>query len=126
LQGSGPNAFHIHGALYHFMGSLMPPEGVQPSYAQLYIYDTEKATEFCTYHFGNKNFDHNCLRVLYNMLFRHHPYASLCKQAYQVMHKKPPEQHTEVQVRIHFQQGTDGQRYNLPTANEIAAILPGV
>ncbi|KAG2337894.1 hypothetical protein BDR05DRAFT_1004682, partial [Suillus weaverae] len=44
LQGSGPNAFRIHGSLHHLMGSLIPPEGIQPSYAQLYIYDPEEAT----------------------------------------------------------------------------------
>jgi hypothetical protein len=41
------------------------------------------------------------------------------------MREKPPEQHTEVRARIHFQQGTDGRRYNLPTADEIAVIIPG-
>ena len=44
VQGSGPAAFHIHGALYHLMGSLMPAEGQDPSYAQLYIYDPQVAT----------------------------------------------------------------------------------
>ena len=40
IQGSGPAAFHIHGTLYHLMGSLMPAEGQDPLYAQLYIYDS--------------------------------------------------------------------------------------
>jgi hypothetical protein len=41
------------------------------------------------------------------------------------MQEKPPEQHTDVHAQIHFQQGTDSRRYNLPTANEIAVIIPG-
>jgi hypothetical protein len=41
------------------------------------------------------------------------------------MQEKPPEQHTDVRAQIHFQQGTDGRRYNLPTANEIAVIISG-
>ena len=44
VQGSGPAAFRIHGALHHLMGSLMPAEGRDPSYAQLYIYDPQVAT----------------------------------------------------------------------------------
>ena len=48
VQGSGPAAFHIHGALYHLMGSLMPAEGRDPSYAQLYIYDPQVATDHHT------------------------------------------------------------------------------
>ncbi|KIJ08898.1 hypothetical protein PAXINDRAFT_18006 [Paxillus involutus ATCC 200175] len=35
VQGSGPAAFRIHGALYHLMGSLLPPDGRDPTCAQL-------------------------------------------------------------------------------------------
>jgi hypothetical protein len=125
LQGSGPNAFRIHGSLHHLMGSLIPPEGLQPSYAQLYIYDPEEATNIRATRPGNEGLDRRILRDLHDMLYRTHPYAAVYKQAYQVMQEKPPEEHTDVRVRIHFQQGTDGRRYNLPTADEIAAILPG-
>jgi len=125
VQGSGPNAFRIHGSLHHLMGSLIPPEGLQPSYAQLYIYDPEEATNIRTSRRGNEGLNRDTLRTLHDMLYRCHPYASLYKQAYQVMREKPPEQHTDVRARIHFQQGTDGRRYNLPTANEIAVIIPG-
>ncbi|KAG1809230.1 hypothetical protein EV424DRAFT_1301507, partial [Suillus variegatus] len=125
LQGSGPNAFHIHGSLHHLMGSLIAPEGIRPSYAQIYIYDPEHATDIRANRPGNENLDRRILRELHDMLYRSHPYVALYKQAYQVMMEKPPEQHTEVRARIHFQQGTDGRRYNLPTADEIAVIIPG-
>lgn len=35
----GPQQFRIHGAAYHRSGSLRPPTGAAPRYAQLYIYD---------------------------------------------------------------------------------------
>jgi hypothetical protein len=41
-------------------------------------------------------------------IWRHHPYARLYKQAHQIMIEKPPEQHRDVKVQIHLQQGTDG------------------
>ncbi|KAG2344603.1 hypothetical protein BDR05DRAFT_998992 [Suillus weaverae] len=69
LQGSGPNAFRIHGSLHHLMGSLIPPEGIQPSYAQLYIYDPEEATNICATHPGNEGLDHRILRELHDMLY---------------------------------------------------------
>ncbi|KAG2055672.1 hypothetical protein BDR06DRAFT_845562, partial [Suillus hirtellus] len=125
LQGSGPNAFRIHGALHHLMGSLIAPQGVQPSYAQIYIYNPEQATDIRANQPGNENLDRRILRELHDMLYRSHPYVALYKQAHQVMREKPPEQHTEVHAHIHFQQGTDGRRYNLPTADEIAVIIPG-
>ncbi|KAG2335425.1 hypothetical protein BDR05DRAFT_898563, partial [Suillus weaverae] len=89
LQGSGPNAFRIHGSLHHLMGSLIPPEGIQPSYAQLYIYDPEEATNIHATRPGNEGLDRRILRELHDMLYRSHPYAPLYKQAYQVMQEKP-------------------------------------
>ncbi|KAG2073153.1 hypothetical protein BDR04DRAFT_1011269, partial [Suillus decipiens] len=125
LQGSGPNACHIHDSLHHLMGSLLAPEGVQPSYAQLYIYDSEEATNIHTTCPGSEGLDHQILRDFHDMLHCKHPYAAVYKQAYQVMQEKPPEEQTDLSVHIHFLPGIDGQRYNLPTANDIAAALPG-
>ncbi|KAG2076482.1 hypothetical protein BDR04DRAFT_1125604 [Suillus decipiens] len=118
VQGSGPNAFCIHGSLHHLMGSLLPPEG-------LYIYDSEEATNIRTTCPGNEGLDHQILRDLHDMLHRKHPYAAVYKQAYQIMQEKPPEEQTDLSLRIHFLPGTDGRRYNLPTAHEIAGALPG-
>jgi hypothetical protein len=70
LQGSGPNAFCIHGSLHHLMGSLIPPEGVQPSYAQLYIYDSEEATNIRAVRPGNEGLDRQILRDLHDMMYR--------------------------------------------------------
>ena len=107
VQGSGPAAFRIHGALYHLMGSLIPAEGQEPSYAQLYIYDPQEATDRRT----RRNPQLRCavLQELYDMLANLHPYVQVYKQAYQVMQEKPPEQHTDVRVQLHFSPGTDGR-----------------
>ncbi|KAI6113316.1 hypothetical protein EDD16DRAFT_1709620 [Pisolithus croceorrhizus] len=45
VQGSGPMSFHVHGALHHLIGALLPEAGGEPSYAQLYIYDPQEAIE---------------------------------------------------------------------------------
>ena len=39
IPGAGPYTFQVHGQLYHCVGSLLPQQGEQPRYAQLYIYD---------------------------------------------------------------------------------------
>jgi hypothetical protein len=39
----GPLIFCIHGKLKHLSGSLLPKTNVNPSYAQLYIYDSHAA-----------------------------------------------------------------------------------
>lgn len=40
-QKRGPRTFRLCGQNYHQIGSLLPPEGSTPKFAQLYIYDTE-------------------------------------------------------------------------------------
>ncbi|KAG2067928.1 hypothetical protein BDR04DRAFT_1025856, partial [Suillus decipiens] len=80
--GSGPNAFHIDGSLHHLMGSLSLPEGVQPSYAQLYIYDSEEDTNIHTTRPGNEGLDCQIVRDLHDMLDHKHPYAAVYKQVY--------------------------------------------
>lgn len=37
-DGHGPYVFRVSGQNYHRIGSLLPPEGCKPTYAQLYIY----------------------------------------------------------------------------------------
>ncbi|KIK20564.1 hypothetical protein PISMIDRAFT_105502 [Pisolithus microcarpus 441] len=123
VQGAGPASFRIHGTLRHVMGALMPPQGLQPSYAQLYIYDPQEATHTCLQR--NPDLQGHILLDLHTTLREHHPYAAVYQQAHAIMQAKPPEQHTDVCMRLYLQQGTDGRRYNLPTVDEIAAIVPG-
>lgn len=40
-DGRAPYVFKISGQVYHRIGSLLPPQGHRPEYAQLYIFDTE-------------------------------------------------------------------------------------
>ncbi|KIJ10636.1 hypothetical protein PAXINDRAFT_85770 [Paxillus involutus ATCC 200175] len=95
---SGTSSFRIHGGLHHFMGSLLPPEGQDPCYAQLYIYDAEEATEICLHRDGNQQLDHDILHNLHDMLLNHHPYVNIYKHAHQVLLEKPPEQHTNIHI----------------------------
>ena len=41
--GTGPYSFRIHGELCHLAGSLLPAEGEDPRYAQLYIHNPANA-----------------------------------------------------------------------------------
>ena len=38
-RGSGPYVFCVCDLTYHSMGSLVPPDGCAPKFAQLYMYD---------------------------------------------------------------------------------------
>ncbi|CAH1435801.1 unnamed protein product [Lactuca virosa] len=40
-RGNAPYIFRLGGQNYHSIGSLLPPDGSQPKFSQLYIYDTD-------------------------------------------------------------------------------------
>ncbi|GJT88962.1 DNA helicase [Tanacetum coccineum] len=56
-NGRGPYVFKISGQLYHWIGSLCPPEGQPPRFLQLYIYDTDNEVDNRMSHFGGDNSD---------------------------------------------------------------------
>lgn len=40
-KGRGPYTFVLNGQNHHYLGSLLPDEGDNPIYSQMYIHDTE-------------------------------------------------------------------------------------
>ncbi len=50
------------------------------------------------------------------------PYIPLYRQAHDILHQ---DQSSVVYLQLAVPPGVDIRQYNLPTANEIAAILPG-
>ncbi|KAK1394749.1 hypothetical protein POM88_013805 [Heracleum sosnowskyi] len=42
-NGKGPFVFRVSGRTYHSLGSLVPPDGLTPKFAQLYMYDGQDA-----------------------------------------------------------------------------------
>lgn len=120
----GPNAwvFRILGNLHHFSGALTAPDGVAPSYAQLYMYDPTVALQQRMNR--NSNLRQDTMAGLQTMLASSHPYVAMYKQAYEVL-EEVGDDVEEPQVRLRAIPGTDHRRYNLPTAEEVAVILPG-
>jgi hypothetical protein len=123
LHGAGPCSFHMHGDLHHNMGALIPQNDAQPAYAQLYIYDPQAA--LAARQARNPTLNHTIMSDLQMMLNSVNPFVELYKQAYQIMIEKPPEEHGNIQARIVLQQDTDRRQYNLPTVEDVAAIIPG-
>ena len=123
LDGRGPYSFRMHGGLYHKMGALQQTDGRRPSYAQLYIYDQQAALAFRNTR--NANLDHVVMGELQEMLNAVNPFVPLYRQAYQIMQETPPQLQANLSVAIVLEPGEDRRRYNLPTVDEVAAIIPG-
>jgi hypothetical protein len=45
--GHGPYSFILHEELIHQAGSILPMEGRELTYSQLYIHDTDHALNYC-------------------------------------------------------------------------------
>lgn len=121
-DGTRAPVFRISGELCHRSGALEPANGEVPQYAQLYVYDPQAALE--TRIERNTHLDAHIMGLLQDMLNTNHQYVPLYRQAYEILQTYDPA--NDVEVYLRFIPGQlDRRRYNLPTADDIAVILPG-
>ncbi|KAF7968482.1 hypothetical protein HWV62_30509 [Athelia sp. TMB] len=119
--GPGPYVFRIHGVLCHRAGSLLPPQGRSPTYAQLYIHDPRAALQYRISRNGNLRAD--TLELLQDVISTSHYYAGYYQHAYDILRNERVAPDSTIRLQCHPNQ--DRRRYNLPTVDEVAAIVPG-
>ncbi|KAJ7777827.1 hypothetical protein DFH07DRAFT_730985, partial [Mycena maculata] len=120
-RGSGSPIFKIQGELCHKAGSLIPTPGRVPSYAQLYIYEPHAALEYRIQ--NNNNLRRDTMDLLQEVVTANHQYADIFMHADEVLHQHPDA--PEATVRLRVAPGVHRRWGNLPTADEVAVILPG-
>ena len=123
----GPQSFTITGELKHMSGSLLPEPGKTPIYAQVYFQSNEQALDLRIQR-ANQVPDGGgakraVMQIIQDVLHRYNHYIALYKTARERIHEAGDV--PDVHVRLHFAAGSDQRRYNLPTAEEVAVILPG-
>ena len=124
IAGSGAYSFRISGELHHLSGSLLPVQGDNPAYAQIYIHDP--AAQLAQREGNNENLTPAVMRIIQGAINQSHPHIHLYRQAYEIMRQKPPEEQHTVAIQLRAERHQDLRRYNLPTADdEVAAIIPG-
>jgi hypothetical protein len=69
-NGGSPPIFRIHGELCHCAGALLPWEGHNPMYAQLYIYEPRAALNYRMQ--NNTNLRQDTMEVLQRIISEHH------------------------------------------------------
>jgi hypothetical protein len=132
-DGHGPYVFKIQGGLYHNVGSLLPEVGKDPVYAQLYFYSSEEANaaRLRRNRGGHNNMaglNAQVMGIIDQVLRENHAYVHIFKTAYERLRDQQaehPEVPSEAFAVIQCEPGTDARRYNAPTANEVAVVLPG-
>ncbi len=120
---NGPPVFRIQGELAHWSGSLLPQPGHPPIYAQLYIYDPRSAVAQRIANNSKRSvLRSDTMEILEDVLRTNHQYAPVYLHAHEVLAQYPDT--SDVSVRLWVAPGTDTRRYNLPTVDEVAVILP--
>ncbi|KAF8109223.1 hypothetical protein N665_0100s0012 [Sinapis alba] len=94
-KGKGPNMLVLQGENYHLIGSLQPLNGNDAKFGQIYIVETENATENRT----------NALRS--------------AKDRFTINPKN------SFHMRIVSDRERDGRTYDKPRTSEVVALIPG-
>lgn len=117
---SGPHAFVIHGQVYHRTAkTLNSSENV---YAQLYILDPEFATQKRCENEHNSGCYRSIFEAIDFILRRNNPFAGAYSMMKEVM-QNMGEESTSINMWIIKDRTHDPRRYNLPVANEVAAVF---
>ena len=90
--------FRVQGELCHLIGALHPDEHHPPSFAQLYIYNSQLA--LAQQMNRNDNLCSRTIRSLQTMLLDYHPYATEFKHAFQVLEQYSDDSDTNIHLRV--------------------------
>src|SRR5271170_1006039 len=119
LHAQGIYTFRIQCALHHSMGSLLPPPGERPRFAQVYLYDSaQEQIQFR--HETHPNLDLGILALLTRVLRDVNPLVQYWRTARERITEN--EQLT-IRLKMLDPKERDPRRYNRPTADEVAAII---
>nr|XP_025648288.1 uncharacterized protein LOC112743284 [Arachis hypogaea] len=124
-KDKGPRTFILYGKNYHLMGSLIPQEGDHAKFAQLYVFDTHNEIENRISAISGENTEkvhEDIVRDLKIMLDQHNVLVKAFRMAGQ---KINGDATSSVKLRLLGKRGNDGRRYNLPSTNEVAALIVG-
>ncbi|CAF1168023.1 unnamed protein product [Rotaria sordida] len=131
-QGFGPYCFRIHGQIYHRIGPLNPGPGQRAQFRQLYILDSSLALKERMGNAANENCNETTMSKLGDIMKRISPYAAAYKMMHEVeqeeIDRAKREKRAPPPLRMIFDinRGIHDRRlYNLPTANEVAAVFVG-
>ncbi|CAI0400875.1 unnamed protein product [Linum tenue] len=113
----------ICGENYRRIGSLLPPDGEKPKFAQLYIFEPKNEIDNRLANFASRDglLMPELLTLLLQMLDQHN---ELVKTFRRVRQQLQDSATTSLKLRI-FGAKSRNRQYDLPSSTEIAALIPG-
>ena len=125
-DGRGPYIFRLNGQIHHRIGTLLPNNGEDSQFAQLYFYDIENEVQHRMDAFGsrpvNKDLDPSIVDALVQMFDESNNLVKIFPMSRD--HFIERDIHC---LRLHLigSRTTQGREYHLPTCSEIAKIIVG-
>ena len=136
-SGRGVSLFQVHGELYHLQGPINNDTEQAPCYAQLYIYDSDYASDKRSTRTSNSKLNPDLIKDLTAMLHYEsdNPFIHIYKHAHEQLSAEHSRQtdtnedepfyvRVSPEMKMDLIVGKDSRTQNLPTVNEVAAIVP--
>ncbi|XP_028767101.1 uncharacterized protein LOC114724813 [Neltuma alba] len=124
--GGGPYSFILSGQNYHNIGSLLPVQGSEPVYSQLYIFDTDNEVSnriaVVSKHQKESTIDPGIVVQIKMVLDEINPFVQQYRFASQFL---SIQNHQHLKLCLLSSRAHDGRTYNLPSASEVAALIVG-
>jgi hypothetical protein len=114
----GVYTFRVQGAICHRIGSLLPPDGMEPKFAQLYVFDTDMEAQLRKRTGIFDDLDPVMIQGLQHVLYELNPYVHQFKTAGEYAQRSE-----NVSLAIRQTVDVDLRTHNRPTASEVAAVL---
>jgi hypothetical protein len=133
LRGQGaPWVFKIMGRLHHQIPAFEPAPNRSRSYGQFYIMDSALESRNLRIQWISRTGDSiltsarkaDILDTIHEVLHTTHPFIQLFKTAYERLCEQPANI-DRIAFRLIDDPTKDRRRYNKPTANEVAILIPG-
>ncbi|CAL2268107.1 unnamed protein product [Prunus armeniaca] len=125
-NGSSPYIFKISGQVHHLMGSLLPPEGQSPKFAQLYIYDTHNEVmnrlDAVNCNQKNEKLDQSIVQGLIQMFDESNELVKIFRT---IRDKFEEGSLASLKITLLGRQPNDNRQYEQPTCDEIGGLIVG-
>ncbi|XP_071738942.1 uncharacterized protein [Rutidosis leptorrhynchoides] len=131
-SGNAPFVYRMHGQNYHLYSSLLPQDGQDPRFCQLYIYDTYHEVDNWIKAYGKSNkaktnntsneIDVTTVFQLKGLLDFTNP---LVKEFRHARDRFDMDSNEPIRLKIIGSRDKDGRTHNLPTTHEVAALIIG-
>ncbi|KAM3356739.1 hypothetical protein P3S68_023453 [Capsicum galapagoense] len=125
-QKSGLKTFKLSGQNYHQIGSLFPPQGSTPKFAELYIYDTENEVQNRIQALSRgESINHFHAEIVQDLKQMLDEQNTLTKSFRMIRARFQEDSHSNVRLTLIEKRNYDGRRYNLLSVAEVTTLVVG-